>query len=445
MIAGTVVNFIANRKLALKKEVFAEMFGLPTEGMQKERDENIRLLHDIVAKALCAKAGSFDMVTSEKFDLMVTIIAGLIVNWAQVLFQVLTDMVNNPTRKSQGFVVQLSVLLEHLVKDREVVGQQPVEVGIQVSPMKSKYVSRRRTGQREQGGQHTLLIKRSPNPVPSLKYQLGLTRSLLLLNQKPLEMDPEVETQADKTSNAVEQEEREHEGSTTEMETVADNQEDSTEERHISAQQAQQTTTYTGKRVCPSIEIRVINWVTYFLPKIDPAAKGTGHQAPEWTTYEEQIEEVDRTIENVETLEEEEAEKEHPAPEKHILGSVVDNRPWSNRILRTRTSLKGVQPTLVQAMVPLAGKETAGKQAQNPAMFKSKRLYTRADEKGSLKKKHRFSSRAVANKNSIVEDQLEVSTSSMQTRTETSWQAGYGQTSSDRTSADAIKSTSKAI
>ncbi|KZV20542.1 hypothetical protein F511_32044 [Dorcoceras hygrometricum] len=36
-----------------------------------------RLLHDIVAKALCEKARSFDMVTSEKFDLMVAISAGL--------------------------------------------------------------------------------------------------------------------------------------------------------------------------------------------------------------------------------------------------------------------------------------------------------------------------------------------------------------------------------
>ncbi|KZV56703.1 hypothetical protein F511_30048 [Dorcoceras hygrometricum] len=65
-----------------------------------------RLLHDIVAKALCAKAGSFDVVTSEKFDLMVAITAGLKVNWAQVLFQVLLAMVNNPTRQSQGFAVQ---------------------------------------------------------------------------------------------------------------------------------------------------------------------------------------------------------------------------------------------------------------------------------------------------------------------------------------------------
>ncbi|KZV26379.1 hypothetical protein F511_38572, partial [Dorcoceras hygrometricum] len=47
---------------------------------KKEMKIEFRLLHDIVAKALCAKAGSFDMVTSEKFDLMVAVTAGLKVN-----------------------------------------------------------------------------------------------------------------------------------------------------------------------------------------------------------------------------------------------------------------------------------------------------------------------------------------------------------------------------
>ncbi|KZV44640.1 hypothetical protein F511_34121 [Dorcoceras hygrometricum] len=107
VIAGTIVNSVANRKLALSKGVFAATFGLPTEGVDgfldvpKETVNEMRsrfsdsrmpfrapskkkgmkmeycLLHDNVAKALCAKAGSFDMVTSEKFDLMVSISSGL--------------------------------------------------------------------------------------------------------------------------------------------------------------------------------------------------------------------------------------------------------------------------------------------------------------------------------------------------------------------------------
>ncbi|KZV16185.1 hypothetical protein F511_11861 [Dorcoceras hygrometricum] len=138
VVAGTVISFLANRKLALTKEFFAETFGLQTDGMvgflviptetmvemrrrfsgsdvpfrapnkKKEMKMEYRLLHDIVAKALCAKAGSFDVGKSEKFDLMVAISAGLKVNWAQVLFQTLVAMVNTPTKQSQGFAVQTS-------------------------------------------------------------------------------------------------------------------------------------------------------------------------------------------------------------------------------------------------------------------------------------------------------------------------------------------------
>ncbi|KZV58740.1 hypothetical protein F511_18765 [Dorcoceras hygrometricum] len=107
VIAGTIVSFVANRKLAMTKEISVEAFVLPTEGAtsfldvpkenvvemrnrfsgsdvsfrapSKKREMKIefRLLHDIVAKALCSKAGSFDVVTSEKFDLMVAISTGL--------------------------------------------------------------------------------------------------------------------------------------------------------------------------------------------------------------------------------------------------------------------------------------------------------------------------------------------------------------------------------
>ncbi|KZV43763.1 hypothetical protein F511_11217 [Dorcoceras hygrometricum] len=96
-------------KLWIKFLGTGEPFRAPSKN--KEMKMEYRLLHDIMAKA-----GSFDIVTSEKFDLMVAITVGLKVNWAQVLFQVLVAMVNNPNRQSQGFTVELSLLLERLVK-----------------------------------------------------------------------------------------------------------------------------------------------------------------------------------------------------------------------------------------------------------------------------------------------------------------------------------------
>ncbi|KZV30932.1 hypothetical protein F511_24612 [Dorcoceras hygrometricum] len=74
-----------------------------------------RLLHDIVAKSLSVKADSFDVVMTENFEMMVTISAGLKVNWGHILFQTLDSMVY-ACKQSQGYVVPLSILLEKLVK-----------------------------------------------------------------------------------------------------------------------------------------------------------------------------------------------------------------------------------------------------------------------------------------------------------------------------------------
>ncbi|KZV48738.1 hypothetical protein F511_24058 [Dorcoceras hygrometricum] len=111
----TIVSFVANRNMAITKDVFAAALGCqPREwspSKKKEMNMEFRLLHDIVANALCAKAGSFDMVTSEKFDLMVAISAGLKVNWAPILFQVLVNMVNNTTQP-QGIFHEQNLLVE---------------------------------------------------------------------------------------------------------------------------------------------------------------------------------------------------------------------------------------------------------------------------------------------------------------------------------------------
>ncbi|KZV54039.1 hypothetical protein F511_17427 [Dorcoceras hygrometricum] len=113
VIAGTVVSTVCGQKLVIT--TFSGTFKLSTEGMtnfanisnetitemrtmfsatevpfkssgkKKELLFEYRLLHDIVAKSLCAKAGSFDSVTSSR-------------------------------KQSQGFIVQISMLMELLVK-----------------------------------------------------------------------------------------------------------------------------------------------------------------------------------------------------------------------------------------------------------------------------------------------------------------------------------------
>ncbi|KZV20303.1 ATP synthase subunit O, mitochondrial [Dorcoceras hygrometricum] len=76
---------------------------------KKEIKMEYRLFHDVVAKALYAKADSFDVVTSEKFDLLVAISAGHKVNWAQRLETSPHDPlgITNSVCKNQSVMVSM--------------------------------------------------------------------------------------------------------------------------------------------------------------------------------------------------------------------------------------------------------------------------------------------------------------------------------------------------
>ncbi|KZV37852.1 peroxidase [Dorcoceras hygrometricum] len=88
VITGMIVSFVANRKMVITKDMFTAAFGLPTKGMigfldiPKETMVKIRRRFSGSEcrsghPALCANAGSFDVVTREKFDLMVAMTASL--------------------------------------------------------------------------------------------------------------------------------------------------------------------------------------------------------------------------------------------------------------------------------------------------------------------------------------------------------------------------------
>ncbi|KZV20875.1 hypothetical protein F511_25965 [Dorcoceras hygrometricum] len=91
---------------------------IPFKPSNKKKDTKVeyRLLHDIVAKSLSAKAGSFYVMTTKLFYMMVTISARMKINWGHVLFKTLVSMVSSPGKQSPGYAVQISILLEKLVK-----------------------------------------------------------------------------------------------------------------------------------------------------------------------------------------------------------------------------------------------------------------------------------------------------------------------------------------
>ncbi|KZV44583.1 hypothetical protein F511_11269 [Dorcoceras hygrometricum] len=304
VVVGTIISSVANRKLALTKKAFVELFSgsdvlFTAPSKKKEMKMEFRLLHDVVAKAVCAKAWSFAMVTSEKFDLMVSITSGSKVNWAQILFQLLVVMVNNPARQSQGFAIQMSVLLERLVKADlgEVVKLHPQKVlnNKSVHTYIKKNLNFCPAGETSKvsgatANEHQL----TADSIPSNKAEREADKQKKAekaVVEKPKKKKEKVK-KGEKLNSAAGGPEG-HVGTTTENEEQVDNvdrieQEESSNqtEKEVSTnegaivvrsgpeQPAQQSMTFTGKGIFTPMEIREINCVTHFLPKIDLAAKG---------------------------------------------------------------------------------------------------------------------------------------------------------------------------
>ncbi|KZV30356.1 hypothetical protein F511_34883 [Dorcoceras hygrometricum] len=138
---GVVVSTIRGINVEISEGMFATAFGLPTEGLtdvsdvpkdlvfdarslfseskeqvsiscfKKEMKIEYRLLHDILAKTLFVKVGSFDAVTCERFMIMTAITFDVKINWGSLLFGVLKAMVTPGSRQAKGYAIQICVVL----------------------------------------------------------------------------------------------------------------------------------------------------------------------------------------------------------------------------------------------------------------------------------------------------------------------------------------------
>ncbi|KZV28980.1 hypothetical protein F511_07540 [Dorcoceras hygrometricum] len=141
---GLVVSTVKGVHVEISEKVFAEAFELPIDGLtdvsdvpknlvfdarslfsasqeqvsisclKKELKIEFRLLHDILAKTMFVKAGSFDAVTRERFMLMTCITCGVKVNWSSLLFNVLKEMVTPGSRQAKGFAIQICAILKNV-------------------------------------------------------------------------------------------------------------------------------------------------------------------------------------------------------------------------------------------------------------------------------------------------------------------------------------------
>ncbi|KZV24038.1 hypothetical protein F511_43316 [Dorcoceras hygrometricum] len=141
---GMVVSTIGGTAIEISQEMFAEAFELPTEGLidltdvpknfvfdarslfsdskeqvsmsclKKAMKFQYRLLHDILAKTIYVKAGSFDSVTRDRFLLMTAITFDVKINWSTLLFCVFKEMVTPGSRQAKGYAIQICVLLRNV-------------------------------------------------------------------------------------------------------------------------------------------------------------------------------------------------------------------------------------------------------------------------------------------------------------------------------------------
>ncbi|KZV29003.1 hypothetical protein F511_03779 [Dorcoceras hygrometricum] len=141
---GMVVSTIGGTAIEISQELFAAAFELPTEGLidltdvpknfvfdarslfsdckeqvsmsclKKALKFHYRLLHDILAKTIYVKAGSFDSVTRDRFFLMTVITFDVKINWSSILFGVFKEMVTPGSRQPKGYAIQICVLLRNV-------------------------------------------------------------------------------------------------------------------------------------------------------------------------------------------------------------------------------------------------------------------------------------------------------------------------------------------
>ncbi|KZV25152.1 hypothetical protein F511_41466 [Dorcoceras hygrometricum] len=87
---------------------------LISSGLLVQADEGVSLPVMDLIDAVNVKAGSFDAVTTERFQMIMVIHFGLKVNWSKVLFNVLKDMVDKSQKKAKGFAAQIGILLKSM-------------------------------------------------------------------------------------------------------------------------------------------------------------------------------------------------------------------------------------------------------------------------------------------------------------------------------------------
>ncbi|KZV45550.1 protein Rf1, mitochondrial-like [Dorcoceras hygrometricum] len=143
--------------------------GVPVQSSCKKKEMKVeyRLLNDIIAKALTAKAGSFDDETQGLFELMMAIVSDVRINWSKILFRILKAMVVPSTKQAHGIAVQLSMLLEGVTRLK--LGESKALPSLKILSVKSAgtYVAKNKSAQEE------IVKEKNYNAVKKKRTSIG--------------------------------------------------------------------------------------------------------------------------------------------------------------------------------------------------------------------------------------------------------------------------------
>ncbi|KZV34145.1 hypothetical protein F511_15264 [Dorcoceras hygrometricum] len=170
---GLVLSTIGGTAVEISELVFAATFELPSEGLsdlsdvpknmvfdarslfsdskeqvsiscfKKELKIEYRLLHDILAKTIYVKSGSFDAVTRDRFMLMTAITFDVKINWSNLLFGVLKAMVTSGSRqaKEKGCVEEETGRSDAeaapVVKKKRTTKGKPAAIALEAVPLQT--------------------------------------------------------------------------------------------------------------------------------------------------------------------------------------------------------------------------------------------------------------------------------------------------------------------
>ncbi|KZV35237.1 hypothetical protein F511_09470 [Dorcoceras hygrometricum] len=129
-------EFFSNAKVE-SDTVVSRVGGVPMKSSCKKKAMKVeyRLLNDIFVKALTAKAGSFDAVTKERFDMMVAIMGSVKLNWSKILFGILKAMVDPTDQTGERFccVAQPQMLLTEVQRSTSEINSSLASFGSQLA------------------------------------------------------------------------------------------------------------------------------------------------------------------------------------------------------------------------------------------------------------------------------------------------------------------------